>query len=151
MQRIPLLIALAGPLQQPRHLSLQVGEEVGKPHLRHRTWVAKFQRRARRQRREREVRRRAQLATALRHSEKNRLQRWPAKRRARQRSFCFRDRERLLGVCYGLRFKKWSRARSYTPAPPTASHCAASNAHTPSWCASSSERWVARLLRITES
>jgi hypothetical protein len=39
----------------------------------------------------------------------------------------------------GLRFKKWSR--SYTPAPPTASHCAASNAHTSSHpqlvCASS--------------
>ena len=47
---------------------------------------------------------------------------------------------------HGLRFKKWSR--SYTPAPPTASHCAASNAHTPSWCASSSERWVARLVGV---
>ena len=48
-----------------------------------------------------------------------------------------------------LRFKKWSR--SYTPAPPTASHCAASNAHTPSWCASSSERWVARLVLASQA
>jgi hypothetical protein len=43
---------------------------------------------------------------------------------------------RVDGTVYGLRFKKGSR--SYTPAPPTTSHCAASNAHTPSWCASSS-------------
>ena len=49
----------------------------------------------------------------------------------------------------GLRFKKWSR--SYTPAPPTASHCAASNAHTPNWCASSSERWVARLVLASQA
>ena len=52
-------------------------------------------------------------------------------------------------LCQGLRFKKWSR--SYMPAPPTASHCAASNAHTPSWCASSSERWVARLVLASQA
>jgi hypothetical protein len=32
-------------------------------------------------------------------------------------------------VVDGLRFKKWSR--TYTPAPPTTSHCAASNAQPP--------------------
>ena len=40
------------------------------------------------------------------------------------------------------------------PAPPTASsHCAASNAHshTPNWCASSSERWVARLVLASQA
>ena len=61
---------------------------------------------------------------------------------------------RLRARARGLRFKKWSR--SYTPAPPTASHShvgrlhdVRKNAHTPNWCVlASSERWVYRVARL---